>query len=486
MARLRYRFLLAFLLALVFSGSAEPFSLRQDDVSLAFQDLGPVLTAAQVGLPAGQGLANPSAVVLPDGRIRVYYGVEPPGSPGVYSAVSADGVHFTPEPGQRWFSQSGDVERLPDGRWRLYYAHGDGSGVQDGVASAISTDGLTFADEPGLRVGNPVPGGRVLLRPGIVRLAEGRYRMYLSARLASRPVPPPPFQIYSATSSDLYTWTLDAGVRQTGGSAPAALLNPDGSVMLVFNAELRLGTGPPAYISTATALDGLTFSPKVPTSLGGAAPSFVTLPDGRLLMYREDGDPAAIYAAVVTRIGPPLVSYPAQAVTTVTATSAHVSAFVDPQGADTDARFEYGTSTDYSDSTDEVSVPAANGRTTVSATLTGLSPATTYHFRVNAVNTPGETNGADQTFTTAARACQLGPERDHGWEIALAHARSRTGALTVLRHAQKLAGSRANLERDGCTDYEPGIIGLKSKRAAQALLRRAKSAGFAGASIERS
>ena len=64
-------------------------------------------------------------------------------------------------------------------------------------------------------------------------------------------------------------------------------------------------------------------------------------------MYREDGDPSAIYAAVVTRIGPPVVSYPAQAVTTVTATSAHVSAFVDPQGADTDARFEYGTSTDY-------------------------------------------------------------------------------------------------------------------------------------------
>src|SRR5437763_837777 len=186
--------------------------------------------------------------------------------------------------------------------------------------------------------------------------------MYLSARLASRPVPPPPFQIYSATSSDLYTWTLDAGVRQTGGSAPAALLNPDGSVMLVFNAELRLGTGPPAYISTATALDGLTFSPKVPTSLGGAA----------------------------------------------------------------------------------------------------------------------------QPFTPAARACPLGPDRDHGGERALAHARSRTGAQAFLRHAQKLAGSRAKLERDGCTHYEPAIIGLKSKRAAQALLRRAKSAGFAGASIERS
>ena len=115
-----------------------------------------------------------------------------------------------------------------------------------------------------------------------------------------------------------------------------------------------------------------------------------------------------------------------------------------------------------------------------------VCPKCTHHFRINAVNTPGETNGADQTFTTAARACRLGPERDRGWEIALAHAKSRTGALTVLRHAHKLAGSSAKLERDGCTDYEPAIVGLKSKRAAEALLRRAKSAGFAGASIERS
>src|SRR2546430_11977769 len=63
-ARLRYGLLLAFLLALAFSGSAEPFSLRQDDVSLGFQDLGPVLTAAEVGLPAGSRppQANPGGL----------------------------------------------------------------------------------------------------------------------------------------------------------------------------------------------------------------------------------------------------------------------------------------------------------------------------------------------------------------------------------------------------------------------------------------
>src|SRR2546423_13144875 len=72
-ARLGYGLLLAFLLALAFSGSAEPFSLRQDDVSLGFQDLGPVLTAAEVGLPAGQRPAEPSTGALSPGPGPRYY-----------------------------------------------------------------------------------------------------------------------------------------------------------------------------------------------------------------------------------------------------------------------------------------------------------------------------------------------------------------------------------------------------------------------------
>jgi len=225
--------------------------------------------------------------------------------------------------------------------------------------------------------------------------------MYASARSTSIP-PPPPFQIYSATSSDFSNWALDAGVRQRGGSAPAALLNPDGSVMLVFNAELRLGTGPPSYISTAIATDGLTFDPKVPTNLGGGSPSFVTLPDGRFVMYYETGDPSAINAAVTTRVGPPGVSYPAQAVTAVTGTSARVSATIDPRGVDTSYVFQYGKSTDYDQLTDQQSVPAAGGPQTVSATLSDLSSSTTYHFRVHAFNAPGLADGADQSFTTLA------------------------------------------------------------------------------------
>jgi hypothetical protein len=43
----------------------------------------------------------------------------------------------------------------------------------------------------------------------------------------------------------------------------------------------------------------------------------------------------------------------------------------------------------------------------VSATLTGLTPLTTYHFRVNGSNAYGLVNGADMTFTTSSNDASL-------------------------------------------------------------------------------
>jgi hypothetical protein len=43
----------------------------------------------------------------------------------------------------------------------------------------------------------------------------------------------------------------------------------------------------------------------------------------------------------------------------------------------------------------------------VSYTLTGLTPNTTYHFRVKGVNTGGTTNGLDQSFSTTAASATV-------------------------------------------------------------------------------
>ena len=44
--------------------------------------------------------------------------------------------------------------------------------------------------------------------------------------------------------------------------------------------------------------------------------------------------------------------------------------------------------------------PAGAANTPVSANLSGLAPATTYHYRVVATNNGGQTEGSDQTFAT--------------------------------------------------------------------------------------
>lgn len=61
--------------------------------------------------------------------------------------------------------------------------------------------------------------------------------------------------------------------------------------------------------------------------------------------------------------------------------------------------FQYGGSASYG-STTPVQTIAGSGPQTVSATVTGLSRNTTYHFRVRVTNSVGTVNGPDRTFTT--------------------------------------------------------------------------------------
>lgn len=66
------------------------------------------------------------------------------------------------------------------------------------------------------------------------------------------------------------------------------------------------------------------------------------------------------------------------------------------------AHFEYGRSSAYGSVTADQSLGDGNENTAVSATLTGLAPATTYHVRLLASNADGAAQGADVAFTTLA------------------------------------------------------------------------------------
>ncbi|MPM07060.1 hypothetical protein SDC9_53364 [bioreactor metagenome] len=93
------------------------------------------------------------------------------------------------------------------------------------------------------------------------------------------------------------------------------------------------------------------------------------------------------------------------AASSITSTAATLSGTVNANGASSTVTFEYGTTTGYGSSVTASQSPVTGtNSTSVSGSITGLVPNSTYHFRVKAVNSVGTTNGSDQTFTTSAIA----------------------------------------------------------------------------------
>jgi hypothetical protein len=89
------------------------------------------------------------------------------------------------------------------------------------------------------------------------------------------------------------------------------------------------------------------------------------------------------------------------AATAITTSGATVSGSVNPNGSDTKYQFQYGTTTSYGNATTLTDAGTGTSSSNVSATLSGLAPGTTYHYRLVATNAAHTTNGSDATFKTA-------------------------------------------------------------------------------------
>jgi CSLREA domain-containing protein len=100
-------------------------------------------------------------------------------------------------------------------------------------------------------------------------------------------------------------------------------------------------------------------------------------------------------------LAPPAVS--AGPATGVGITIATITAAVTANQADASVTFDYGTTMAYGSGTAVQHVGGVSAAT-VTAGLSGLSPNTTYHYRVRATTGDGSTASADRTFTTSALA----------------------------------------------------------------------------------
>jgi hypothetical protein len=128
---------------------------------------------------------------------------------------------------------------------------------------------------------------------------------------------------------------------------------------------------------------------------------------------------AASPAGVAQAATPPTVEE-ASAID-VAGTSATLQATIDPQGAETTYRFEYGTSTAYGSSapTPDGIVGDGTAGLTVNAHVQGLEANTTYHYRVVAlVAERGEAvTGSDGTFTTEPAGSEFALPDGRQWEL---------------------------------------------------------------------
>jgi len=84
--------------------------------------------------------------------------------------------------------------------------------------------------------------------------------------------------------------------------------------------------------------------------------------------------------------------------------SATLNGIINSNSLATSVTFEYGTTTSYGSIIIAPQSPVSEeGNTSVNAYITGLTPGTTYHFRIIATNDLGTTNSNDMIFTTLGR-----------------------------------------------------------------------------------
>ena len=180
----------------------------------------------------------------------------------------------------------------------------------------------------------------------------------------------------------------------TQGGVPAVITTPGGTLQMV------------ATVFPSTASQSVTWS--IVPGTGGA-----TISSGGLVTATANGTVYAKAVAVqdvtvkdslmitITNQVPLAPTVITLAATNVMGTTATINGSVNANGSSTTVTFNWGLTAAYGNTVNaSPSIVTGNTPTPVSASLTGLLPSTTYHFRCVGVNTVGTTYGSDLTFTT--------------------------------------------------------------------------------------
>ncbi len=196
-----------------------------------------------------------------------------------------------------------------------------------------------------------------------------------------------------------------SGVTVSGATV-AGSVNPEGVVLT--SCEFEYGTDTSYGHSVACSPEPGASSESVPVSASLTGLAANTAYHYRVVAANANGTTVGEDREFLTPSPPILGLAPGTTETVseysegVTVTSATLRSAVNPVGADTIYRFEYGSTTGYGTSVPvpDADIGAGTEYVPVMQHLTGLQAATAYHYRVVASNAYGTTDGPDRVFTT--------------------------------------------------------------------------------------
>jgi sugar lactone lactonase YvrE len=231
-------------------------------------------------------------------------------------------------------------------------------------------------------------------------------RLYAMNRSIVRLVPIPP------AGPLILEGSTAAGTVGATTAAVSATVNPEGAVGATYHFEFGTST---AY-GTSTATEPLAGEPfedqDAPSALTGLEPS--TAYHFRIVVTNASSESFDGPDETFTTLPPVVIE--SESVSQISATSAKLSAALNPLGNSTLYHFEYGPTTAYGsvEPAPDASAGSGTGVVTRSLVLEGLTPATVYHYRLVAHSLLGTTVGADRMFVTQAAQAALADGRE--WE----------------------------------------------------------------------
>jgi hypothetical protein len=293
-------------------------------------------------------------------------------------------------------------ELFVDTQGRLSEFEAAGEGQLASFPSAAPQRGLAFGDQAG--------------------------ELYALTPVEVRVLPPPPpgplIETQEATANPAGTATLHASFD---AERHPEVSEEEVAYHFEYDTTPYPEGGPPH--GTSTAVENTSKAPSFQAREGeahltGLLPA--KLYHFRVVVTNEAGETTAGADQTFTTL--PALEIGAESATEVSATTAQLDAQINPLGFRTEYRFEYGHTTAYENGS--VPVPGASAGSgvvpvAVEVALTGLAPATEYHYRVVAHNEcepladPGRQcvfKGSDHTFTTQG-ASTPGLIDGRAWEL---------------------------------------------------------------------